>query len=77
MHVELAHSLGQHLVGFFNIRENLGNAKEKPTRKTCFSRKMKFEVTEGKLSLLLKHNFMHVEKYSCEQLLYTYNPFGN
>ena len=26
---------------FFYIRGNLGNAKEKPTRKTCFSREMK------------------------------------
>ena len=26
---------------FFYICENLGNVKEKPTRKTCFSRKMK------------------------------------
>ena len=26
---------------FFDIRGNLGNAKEKPTRKTCFSREMK------------------------------------
>ena len=33
---------------------------------------MKFEVTESKLSLLLKHNIMHVEKHSCEQLLCTY-----
>ena len=26
---------------FFDIRGNLGNVKEKSTRKTCFSRKMK------------------------------------
>ena len=26
---------------FFDICGNLGNAKEKPTRKTCFSREMK------------------------------------
>ena len=26
---------------FFYIRRNLGNVKEKPTRKTCFSREMK------------------------------------
>ena len=26
---------------FFDIRENLGHIKEKPTRKTCFSREMK------------------------------------
>ena len=26
---------------FFDIRGNLGNAKEKPTRKTCLSREMK------------------------------------
>ena len=26
---------------FFDIRGNLGNVKEKPTRKTCFSREMK------------------------------------
>ena len=26
---------------FFDIRRNLGNVKEKPTRKTCFSREMK------------------------------------
>ena len=26
---------------FFDIRGNLGNAKEKPARKTCFSREMK------------------------------------
>ena len=26
---------------FFDIRRNLGNAKEKPTRKTCLSREMK------------------------------------
>ena len=24
--------------GFLDLRENLGNVKEKPTRKTCFSR---------------------------------------
>ena len=26
---------------FFDIRGNLGNVKEKPTRKTCFSREKK------------------------------------
>ena len=26
---------------FFDIHGNLGNAKEKPTRKTCFSHEMK------------------------------------
>ena len=26
---------------FFDIRENLGHIKEKPTRKTCFSRETK------------------------------------
>ena len=31
------------------------------------------EVTEGKLSLLLKHNVMHVNKHNCEQLLFTSN----
>ena len=30
------------------------------------STEMKFEVTESKLSLLLKHSIMHVEKHSCE-----------
>ena len=30
------------------------------------STEVKFEVTESKLSLLLKHNGMHVEKHSCE-----------
>ena len=119
---------------FLYIRGNLGNVKEKSTRKTCFSREMKkwsfwlyastlqnfarrhffdvngvsikisweanaetgekmwkvlktkaerkvepqlageilrstevkFEVTESKLRLLMKHNVMHVEKHSCE-----------
>ena len=37
------------------------------------STEIKFEVTEGKLSLLLKHNIMHMEKHSCEQLPCTYN----
>ena len=37
------------------------------------STEIKFEVTQSKLSLLLKHNIMHVEKHSCEQLLCTYN----
>ena len=37
------------------------------------STEIKFEVTESKLSLLLKHNIIHVEKHSCEQLLCTYN----
>ena len=30
------------------------------------STEIKFEVTESKLSLLLKHSIMHVQKYSCE-----------
>ena len=34
---------------------------------------MKFEVAERELSLLLKNNIMHVEKYSCEQLLRSYS----
>ena len=33
--------LDKHLVGFFDIRGNFGNVKEKTTRKTCFSREMK------------------------------------
>ena len=27
---------------------------------------MKFEVADSKLSLLLKNEIMHIEKYSCE-----------
>ena len=30
------------------------------------STEIKFEVTESKLNLLLKHSIMHVEKHSCE-----------
>ena len=30
------------------------------------STEVKFEITEGKLSLLLKHDVMHVEKPSCD-----------
>ena len=37
------------------------------------STEIKLEVTENKLSLLLKHSIIHVEKQSCEQLLCTYN----
>ena len=37
------------------------------------STKIKSEVTESKLSLLLKHNIMLVKKRSCEQLRCTYN----
>ena len=37
------------------------------------STEIKFEVTESKLSLLLKYNVMHVEKNSCEYLLCLYN----
>ena len=97
---------------FFKIRGNLGNIKEKTTRKTCWnenlgfketlkwgricqkflkqelehkvvaslvaskilrSTEIKSEVTESKLSLLLKYNIMHVENHSREQLLRTYN----
>ena len=32
---------------------------------------IKFEVAESGLSLLMRNNIMHVEKYSCEQLLCT------
>ena len=43
VHFAFLHYLSNRLVfsGFFYIRGNLGNAKEKPTRKTCFSREMK------------------------------------
>ena len=37
------------------------------------STEIRFEVTESKLSLLLKNNIMRVEKDNCEQLLCTYN----
>ena len=37
------------------------------------STEIKFEVTEGKLILLLKHKIMCVEKHSPVQLLCTYN----
>ena len=30
------------------------------------STEVKSEVTESRLSLLLKHNVMHIEKHSCE-----------
>ena len=30
------------------------------------STEFKYEVTKGKLNLLLKHNVMHVEKHNCE-----------
>ena len=58
------------------IREKL--LKQKLERKVVApkilrSTEIKFEVTESKLSLLLKLNIMHVEKHSCEQLLCTYN----
>ena len=41
-------------------------------RKILASTETKLEVTESKLSLLLKHNIMHVHKHSCEQLLCSY-----
>ena len=41
MHKIINITVDQHLVGFFDIRGKLGNAKEKPTRKTCFSREKK------------------------------------
>ena len=37
------------------------------------STEVKFKITEGKLSLLLKHNVIQDEKNSCEQLLCTCN----
>ena len=37
------------------------------------STKIKFEVTESKLSLLWKHNIMCVEKHSCEKCTYNHS----
>ena len=34
---------------------------------------MKFEGAESELSLLLKNNIMHDQKFSCDQLMCTYN----
>ena len=37
------------------------------------STKIKFEVAQSELSLLLKSNIMYFEKHSCEYLRCTYN----
>ena len=52
-------------------RETVPEEQDKTTKKR--RTKIKFEVIESKLSLLLKHNIMRLEKHSCEQLLCTYN----
>ena len=36
---------------------------------------MKFEGAEGKLSLLLKNNIIYIQKFSCQQLICTYNYY--
>ena len=48
----------------FDIRRNLGNVKEKPTRKTCFSREMKPWLYTSTLQNFARQHFFDVNRVS-------------
>ena len=47
---------------FFDIRGDLGNVKEKPTRKTCFSREMKHLALRIYLAKFARRHFVDVNE---------------
>ena len=50
----------------FYIRRNLGNVKEKPTRKTCFSREMKHLALRIYLAKFSRRRIFDVNGVSIE-----------